>query len=140
MAETVGLASGLLALTVFAFKSGTKLYETIQTFQSRPRQVRELLTELAGLNAVLQRLSHTAGIDVDVDLSALKVTLEQCRHACGDFESELLKYSSRPGGDRASFRDWARFTYRGSDGVDAFRQQLIGYKATVTVALSFANL
>src|SRR4051794_21132764 len=135
MAEAVGLASGLLALSVFAFKSGTKLYEKIKAFQSLPRQARELLTELGELNAVLLSLSQTAGIDVDVDFSALEVTLEQCRRAFGDFEGELLKYSSRSGGDSASFRDWARFTYRGSDGVGAFRQQLIGYKSTISVAL-----
>ena len=140
MAEPVGLASGLLAFTVFAFKSGTKLYETIQSLQPHPRQVRELLAELAALNAVLQKLSQTAGINVDMDLSALKVTLEQCSHACDDFEGELLKYSARSGRDRTSFRDWARFTYKGGGSVDAFRQQLIGYKATIIVALSVATL
>ncbi|SPO04676.1 uncharacterized protein DNG_07361 [Cephalotrichum gorgonifer] len=139
MAEAVGLASGLLALTVFAFKSGTKLYATIDSFQSRPRKVRELLMELAALNTVLQRLSVTTGIDGDVDLSALKATLKQCRRACDDFEGEL-KRSAQSEGDRASLRDWARFTYKGSDSIEAFKQQLIGYKATITVALSFANL
>jgi hypothetical protein len=42
--------------------------------------------------------------------------------------------------DRTSFRDWARFKYSGCDSIDGFRQQLIGYKATINVALSFANL
>lgn len=140
MAEPVGFASGLLALTVFAYKSSTKVYETIQNFKSHPQKVRELQTELNALNGVLKRLSEIAGIDVDVDLSALEVTLEQCRHSCEDFEGELLKYRSRSGDDRASFRDWAKFAYRGSDGIDAFRTQLSGYKATINVALSFANL
>jgi hypothetical protein len=140
MAEPIGVASGLLALAAFAFKSSSKLYQTIQTFTSHPRQVRELLAELTALSAVLQKLSQLFGTDVDVDLSALRLTLEQCDRACTDFESELVKYSSRCTEDRTSFRDWARFKYSGCDSIDGFRQQLIGYKATINVALSFANL
>lgn len=139
MADAIGAASGLLALVVFAYKSGTKLYDTIQGFKSLPRLARELLTDLAGLNAVLQRL-EAAGIDVDVDLSALEATLIQCRHACEEFEAELVKYSSRSDGGRSSFRDWARFTYKGGEGVEDFKKKLFGYKATITVALSVANL
>lgn len=132
--------SGLLFITVSAIKSSSKLYDTIQTFKVHPREVRELLTELDGLNGVLQTLSQTAGIDVDVDISGLKETLRQFSRACEDFEGELLKYSSRSGGDRASFREWASFRYLGSDGIEAFRQLLISYKGTISVAISFANL
>jgi len=140
MAEAIGFASGLLALSTFAFKSSTKLCKTIQSFSSHPRQVRELLTELGGLVAVLQKLSQLSSIELDVDLTALGMALEQCHEACQDFESELVRYSSRCTGDRTDFRDWAKFKFRGSDSIDGFRQQLVGYKATISIALGFANL
>jgi hypothetical protein len=136
MAEPIGVASGLLALEAFAFKSSSKLYETIQTFSSHPRQVRELLAELSALSVVLQKLSQLFSTDVDVDLSALRLTLEQCDRACTDFESELVKYSSRCTEDRTSFRDWTRFKHSGCDSIDGFRQQLIGYKATINMEIS----
>lgn len=140
MAEPVGLASGILALSVFAFKSGSKLYNTIKTFHLLPRQVRELLTELSELTSVLQKLSETGDLRLDVDLTALRLTLEQCRRACDDVETELLGYCSRSGVDRASFRDWIKLNFSGGGGIEGFRQQLIGYKSTITVAVSFANL
>ncbi|KAI1839518.1 hypothetical protein JX266_014271 [Neoarthrinium moseri] len=140
MAEAIGLVSGVLTLTVFAFKSGIKLHSTIEGFRNQPRQVRELLTELAGLVSVLQKLSETGDLGLDIDLTALRLTLEQCRRSCDDVETELLAYCSQSRVDRASFRDWAKLKCSGGDGIEGFRQQLIGYKSTITVALSFANL
>ncbi|KAI1865939.1 uncharacterized protein JN550_007917 [Neoarthrinium moseri] len=140
MAEPVGLASGVLALAGFAFKAGIKLRDTIQEFQNQPRQVRELLTELAGLVLVLQKLSKISDLGLDVDITALRLTLEQCKRSCDEVEAELLTYCSRSVLDRTSFRDWAKLRCSGGDGIEGFRQQLIGYKSTITVALSFANL
>ena len=62
MAEVIGTASGLLAFVALAHKSGTKLYETIQSYKSLPRVARELLTDVAGLNEVLLELK-AAGMD-----------------------------------------------------------------------------
>ncbi|EXA30551.1 hypothetical protein FOVG_18080 [Fusarium oxysporum f. sp. pisi HDV247] len=140
MAEVIGLVSGLLTLATFAHKSVTKVQEAVQSFRCLPRQLRELLSELAELSTVLQDLSQAPRGDVEVDLSALKITLEQCSRSCEEFERELRACSSRSGQDRTSFRDWAKLTYRGGDGIEGFRQQLIGYKSTIVVALSFANL
>ncbi|KAF4447926.1 putative pathogenicity protein CRX2 [Fusarium austroafricanum] len=140
MAEVIGLLSGLLTLAGFAHKSVIKVKETVESFRSLPRQLRDLLSELADLSTVLQELCQAPQGDVAVDLSALKVTLEQCSRSCGEFERELKAFSSRSSPDRASFKDWAKLKYRGGDGIEGFRQQLIGYKSTIAVALSFANL
>ncbi|KAH7304102.1 hypothetical protein B0I35DRAFT_363814 [Stachybotrys elegans] len=140
MAEVIGVTSGIVALATFAFKSGSKLRDEIQSFKTLPRQVRELLTELSGLTLVLQRLSETGDLGLDVDLAAVRLTLEQCKQACDDVTTELRTYYSQSGLDRASFRDWLKLKCSGGDGIEGFRQQLIGYKSTITVALSFANL
>ncbi|RKK08382.1 hypothetical protein BFJ68_g16683 [Fusarium oxysporum] len=140
MAELIGLVSGLLTLATFAHQSVTKVQEAVQSFQSLPRQLRELLSELTELGTVLQDLCQAPGGDIEVDLSALKTTLEQCCQSCAEFEQELRACSSRSSQDRASFRDWAKLTYRGGNGIEGFRQQLIGYKSTIIVVLSFANL
>ncbi|KAI1840256.1 hypothetical protein JX266_013537 [Neoarthrinium moseri] len=140
MAEAIGLASGVLALAVLAVKSGAILHDTIQEFRSHPRQARELVTELAGLVSVLQKLSQTGDLSLDVDLTALKLTLEQCKRSYDEVRTELLTYCSRSRADRASFRDLFKLKCSSGDGIEGFRQQLIGYKSTITVTLSFANL
>ncbi|KXJ87491.1 hypothetical protein Micbo1qcDRAFT_236373 [Microdochium bolleyi] len=140
MAEAVGLISGVLTLAVYALKSCRQLSKTIQEFPVLPRQVRELLGELAALDAVLRDLSNNSNINLKVDLTALELALEQCRRSCDDVGAELQKYCTRSTESRTSFRDWAKLKCSSGDGIDGFRQQLIGYKTTVAVAVAFATL
>lgn len=139
MAEPVGLASGLLTLAIFAFQSSVTLYNTIKDFQSHPKRVRDLLEELEALSGVLGPLLETVESTTEVDLSPLELPLLRCGNACKDFEQELRKCSSRSGGDRRSFRDWAKLKYMGDD-IDGFRNLLAGYKATINIALTDASL
>ncbi|EEY24043.1 hypothetical protein HYQ46_003107 [Verticillium longisporum] len=125
MAEIVGLSSGVLALAASALKSSAKLYETIKDIRSHPHQVRELLTELASLNLVLRKLSETGDLQLDVDLTALTLTLTQCRQSCDEVEAQLLDSCSRSSPDRTSFRDWAKLKFNGSDAhLDHIQQKL----------------
>jgi hypothetical protein len=139
MAEPIGVASGLLTLATFAFQSSVTLYKTVQSFQFHPKRVRDLEEELEALSGVLGSLTETVSATTDVDLSALDLPLQRCGNACKEFEQEIMKYSSRSGGSRASFRDWAKLRYMGDD-IDGFRQLLAGYKSTINIALTDANL
>jgi hypothetical protein len=139
MAETVGLASGLLALATFAFQSSITLFNIVQSFQSHPKRVRDLLEELEALSGVLGPLTETISATTDVDLSALGLPLLRCGKSCKEFEQEIMKCSSRSGSTRTSFRDWARIRYMGED-MDGFRRLLAGYKLTINIALTDANL
>ena len=139
MAEPISLAAGLLALATFAFKSSIALHNTIQGIKSHPSRIRELNTELEALSGVLDSLTQTISGTTDIDLTALTLPLLRCGNACKDFEQEILKCSSRSGGNRTSFRDWAKLQYMGED-VDGFRRMLAGYKSTITIALADANL
>ncbi|KAK6844043.1 hypothetical protein PG987_004903 [Apiospora arundinis] len=137
MAETIGLASGLLALATFALKSSVALSTTIRDYQHHPKRVRELIEELDALSDVLRLLTDTTA--TDIDLSFLAIPLRQCDSACREFEAELKSCSSRSGSDRTSFRDWMKLRYMGDD-IDEFRQMLGGYKSTISIALNIANL
>ena len=139
MAEPVSLASGLLALATFAFHSSITLYNTIQSFQSHPKRVRDLTEELEALSGVLSALNETVSATTDVDLSILDLPLLRCGNACKEFGQELLKCLTRSAGNRTSFRDWAKLKYMGDD-VDGFRRLLAGYKLTISIALTDANL
>ncbi|KAG8168664.1 hypothetical protein KVR01_001413 [Diaporthe batatas] len=139
MAETVGLASGLLALASFAFESSVSLFNTIQSYRNHPKRVRDLAQEAKALSEVLSLLADTINATAELDLSALELPLRRCGEACKEFEHELMKCSSRSGDDRTSFRDWAKLQYMG-DGIDEFTQLLAGYKSTINIALTDANL
>src|SRR4051812_30818169 len=99
MAEPISLASGLLTLLTFSCNSSLALYKTIQSFQNHPKRVRDLTEELDALIVVLQSLTDTLGSTTNVELSSLELPLLRCGKACGEFEEELLKCSSRSGGN-----------------------------------------
>ncbi|KAH3996966.1 hypothetical protein HBH98_053670 [Parastagonospora nodorum] len=124
MAEPISLASGLLALVIFAHKSCVTLYTTIQSFKLIPNT----------LIGVLESLVETVKSDKDVDLSSLNLPMQRCGNACNEFLQELQTCCSRSGGDRTSFRDWAKLRYIG-DNIDDFKDSLAAYKSTITIAL-----
>ena len=139
MAESIGLASGLLTLATFAFNSSIALHEAVTSFRSHQKRVRDLIDELEALTSVLGPLIETVDAITDIDLSALDLPLLRCGKACEEFQKEISKCLSRSGGSRTSFRDWAKLRYMGDD-IDGFRRLLAGYKSTINIALTDANL
>ena len=138
MADPVSMASGVLTLVVFAFQSSKILYQTVSSFQSNMRTVRELKEELEALDVVLKSLQETAA-STNADLSALGLPLRQCGKACIDFEAIIVQCTAHSGGPRTSFRDWAKLKYMGEDIV-GFKNMLAGYKSTIIIALGDANM
>ncbi|RYO89146.1 hypothetical protein DL764_008618 [Monosporascus ibericus] len=139
MAEAISLSSGLVALVAFALKSSSVLYHTVDSYRSHPKNVRDLQEELEALAKVLQALSETVEQSKAIDFTALKLPLFRCGNACKEFDEVIAKCSSRSGGSKTSFRDWAKLKYMG-DGIDEFRRMLAGYKSTINIALADANL
>ncbi|KAL5043255.1 hypothetical protein BDW71DRAFT_188258 [Aspergillus fruticulosus] len=139
MAETISLASGLVALASFAFQSTISLYDMVKSFRSHPTRVRDLLQELEALSGVLGPLVDRVRATSDPDLSALSLPLLRCGNACKEFQQEITKCASRSSATRTSFRDWAKLKYMGDD-IDGFRRVLSAYKLTINIALTDANL
>ncbi|KAM5342224.1 hypothetical protein ACJ41O_015255 [Fusarium nematophilum] len=139
MAEPIGVASGLVAFAAVALKASFVLIETIRSFGHQPKQVRDLIEELETLGGVLSTLTETIDASTTVDLSALELPLKRCGNACTEFRQEILNCLSRSGGDRSSFRDWVKLRYMGDD-INSFNQLLAGYKSTINIALTDANL
>jgi hypothetical protein len=113
MADPLSTAAGVLALAVFALQSSRVLYQTVASFQSSQRTVRQLKEELEALSGALE--------------------------ACEDFEALITKCTAHSGGSKTSFRDWAKLRYMGDD-IDGFKNMLVGYKSTIMIALGDANM
>jgi STAND-like protein len=138
MAEVIGIASSLLTLAGFALQSSQVLIQTLHSFQSSKKHVRELKAELEALVSVLESVQELCK-DTDVDFSPLKYPVSECGKACKEFEEYITKYTPRSDQDRRSFRDWANLTLRG-DTIEGFKDKLAANKATITIALADANL
>ncbi|PVH71501.1 hypothetical protein DL98DRAFT_553643 [Cadophora sp. DSE1049] len=76
------------------------------------------------IGSVIFSLTETVSAAPDVDLSALDLPLLRCGNACKEFGQEIMSCSSR---------------YMGGN-IDGFRQLLAGYKSTIVIALTNANL
>jgi hypothetical protein len=138
MAEAIGIASGVVALTTFAFQSSQTLVQLINSFQTHGRNVQNLKNELTALTGVLSSLQETVKQNA-VDLSALKLPLLHCGKACDEFGVAIEKCSSRTKGSRTSFRDWVKLSYMGKD-INSFTDLVAGYKSTIAIALGDANM
>jgi hypothetical protein len=139
MAEAIGVASGLVAWATFALDSCISLYEMVKSIQCHPKRVRDLLEELEILRAVLGPLIEIAQSTNQEDFLELDLPLKRCGNACKEFQLEITKCLSHSGGNRSNFRDWAKIRYIGND-IDGFRRLLAGYKLTINIALTDANL
>jgi hypothetical protein len=142
MADPISVTSGLLTLVTFGLKASTSLYQTIKSYNSHQRNVRELREELEALTSVLGSLNQAvadADADADANFAALTIPLLRCGNACNDFKAIIVKSAERTDDSRTSFRDWARLKYMGDD-IAGFKNMLGGYKATIMIALCNANL
>ncbi|KAK6357112.1 hypothetical protein TWF718_001438 [Orbilia javanica] len=137
MADPISLASGILTFVAFALHASRRLYETIDSFKSNKRVVRELGEELLALQGVLVSLQDTVNSS-NTDLKALELPLHRCGKACEEFDKIIAKCTSNSGGVRA-IRDWAKVQYMGND-ITGLRVLLAGYKSTITIAICDVNM
>ncbi|KAE8136801.1 hypothetical protein BDV38DRAFT_283738 [Aspergillus pseudotamarii] len=138
MAEAVGAASAITTFVTLALQAAILLDQTIKSFQSRDKIIRELRNELQELQGVLQALDELIR-KFDVDLQVLQLPLKRCGNACSEFNKLIAGYTRHSTEERVSKRDWFKIRYMGED-ISGFKDMLAGYKSTVTIALAYANL
>lgn len=129
------MASGVLTLAAFTFKSSVALYQTVQNIRHHPDTVQDLQHELEALQGALRSITETVGAMAEADFSALNLPLKRCSTACHEFEQKLLSSVSRSGSALEIFRGWAKLRYLGDD-VDSFRRMLAGYKSIILIAIT----
>ena len=138
MADPVSVISSVLAITTFGLEATSSLLKLIQEFRRAPSTVRQLKNELDALNSVLQSLSESVD-ETDPTFSALKLPLFHCAKACREFESILSRNAGNSDGGKAMFQEWAKLKFRGND-INGFKEEIAGYKSTISIALCSVNL
>lgn len=138
MAEAIGVASAIITFVTVALEATILLSQTVNSFQSREKSIRELREVLKDLQEVLQTL-HELIDNLDIDLTVLERPLKRCASACTDFNTLVNKCTLNSSEERFSKRDWLKIRYMGKD-ISGFKDMLAGYKSTITIALAYANL
>ncbi|KAH8688862.1 hypothetical protein BGW36DRAFT_352992 [Talaromyces proteolyticus] len=137
MADPLSVTASVVALAGFAFQTSKSLYQAVESFKSSKRAIRELRDEVESLTGVLETLTQIA-VEYEDQLKSLKLPLLRCGKACREFEETINKCVAHAGGQRTSFRDWARLQYMGGDIAD-LKTTLAGYKSTINVAIGGAT-
>ncbi|KAG4275401.1 hypothetical protein FPRO04_14387 [Fusarium proliferatum] len=139
MADGLSVASSVVALVAFAFKTSTTLYTTIRGFQSQDKNARALKNELADVRGVLQSLAETVDNNGDLDFGALKLPLLRCGKTCEEYGDLIARCTKHSSSSRPGLRDWISQQYLKGDITD-IREMLAGYKSTINIALASANM
>ncbi|KAL2058793.1 hypothetical protein ABVK25_000084 [Lepraria finkii] len=134
MAEAVGLASGLLALTVAAYKTSKSLYEAVSSFQSHRKTIKDIQADSKSLITVLGKIHEQIQSPHDVErLEPLRQPLNCCKTACQEMHEMLDACTIHGTDDRNSVRDWLSMRYREKSFKD-MKQRLLSYKSTLSIA------
>jgi hypothetical protein len=131
MAEAVGLASGV---------SSKSLYEAISSFKSQRKTVKDILTNLESLVAVLSSIREQAQRSSEVArLEPLREPLNCCATTCQEILEMLDTCRAHSKEGRDTVRDWLNMRYKEKTFEDV-RKRLVSYKSTLTIAFESINM
>lgn len=133
MAEAVGLASGLLALTVAAYKASKSLHNAVSDFQSQRKTIRDIRADSRSLVAALEMIQEMVQTSHDSErLEPLRQPLNCCMTACQEMHEMLDACTIHSTDDRNHVRDWLNMRYHGKSFED-IQQRLCSHKSTLEI-------
>ncbi|KAL8696017.1 MAG: hypothetical protein Q9201_007864 [Fulgogasparrea decipioides] len=134
MAEVIGLASGLLTLTVAAYKTSKSLYETVSSLQSQRKTIKDIQADLNSLVTVLEKVhEHIQSSHNIKRLEPLRQPVDCCMTTYQEMH-EMLDACIIHGTDsRNSVRDWLGMRCHEKSFED-LKQRLFSYKSTLSIA------
>ncbi|KAJ8098776.1 hypothetical protein POJ06DRAFT_269856 [Lipomyces tetrasporus] len=74
-----------------------------------------------------------------VSMEFLKQPLNRCRDACTDFNALITESTEHSTDEQVSIGDWLKLRYMVED-ITGVKNMLAGYKATISIALAYANM
>jgi hypothetical protein len=140
MAEAIGAASSILALTIFAYNTSKSLYEAVSSFRSQRRTIQDVQTDLGSLVAVLGLIREQAqGSEDDTKFEPLRQPVQCCTTTCQDMQEMLNECTKHAKDGRDSIRDWLNMQYHEKSFQD-MKQRLASYKSTLSIAFASINM
>jgi chromosome segregation ATPase len=138
MVDPLGTASGVLALTIFAFNATVSLYQALNSFQNITKAIIDLKKELQDLEKVLTFLQQALSNNLD-ELLLLESVLSRCGQKCENFQTLVAECTQNSSASRTSLRDWAKLKFKQNE-ITELRDVLSRDKLTISVAVCGINL
>jgi hypothetical protein len=133
MAELVGAASAFLSLALFAYETSKSLYETVSSFRSQPKTIRDLLCELKSLVSIIESVQNLSQDSREIArLEPLRQPLECCSVTCQELQDMLNTCTKHSQDGRNSVRDWINMRYH-EKSFEEMKQRLASYKSTLSI-------
>jgi hypothetical protein len=140
MAEVIGLASGLLTLTIFAYDTSKSLYEAVSSFKSQRKTIKDFQADLSSLVAALEKIREQIQLSQEIErLEPLRKPLYHCATTSGEMREMLDACTTHSREGRDSVRDWLNMRYHEKSFED-LKQRLASYKSTLCIAFELINL
>jgi len=140
MAEAVGLASGLLTLTIFAYDTSKSLYEAVSSFKSQRKTIKDVLADLDSLVTVLENINKQAQRSQEVErLEPLREPLNCCTTTCHEMHEMLDACTTHSKEGRDSVRDWLNMRYHEKSFED-MKKRLASFKSTLSIVFESINM
>lgn len=137
--EAVGAAASILALAVFAYDTSKTLYETVASFKSHRKTVKEVQADLGSLTAVLDSIRGQIQQSTDTTrFEPLRKPLSCCATVCHEMQEMLRMCTAHSRPDHDSVRDWLSMQYREKSFEDV-KKRLASYKSTLCIAFALVN-
>ena len=140
MAEAVGLASGLLTLTIFAYDTSKSLYEAVSSFKSQRKTIKDVLADLDSLVTVLENINKQAQRSQEVErLEPLREPLNCCTTTCHEMHEMLDACTTHSKEGRDSVRNWLNMRYHEKSFED-MKKRLASFKSTLSIVFESINM
>lgn len=140
MAEVIGLASGLLTLTIFASETSKSLYEAVSSFKSQRKTIIDVQVDLKSLVDILGKITEQAQLPREVErLEHLRNQVNCCTVTCQEMHKMLEQATrhSKEGSD--SVRVWLSMRYHEKSFED-MKNRLASYKSTLAIAFQLIDM
>jgi len=140
MDEGIGVASGLLALVIFAYSTSKSLYEAVSSFKSQRKAIKDVLADLEALVTVLDKIREQAQRPRRLErLEPLRNSVDCCTTTCQEMREMLDACTAHSKDGQASVRDWLSMQYHEKSFED-IKKRLSSYKSTLCISFSVVNM
>jgi Fungal N-terminal domain of STAND proteins len=148
MADPLSITAGVVGITSAALHSLKELLNSIDAIKKAPSVIANIKEDLKSVEAVLCSLDKALKAK-DLLPEALKPLIQDvqvecavtnCLRACNTFNTTLSHWMRHSSESKTFWWDQVRAGYFGEAKVQTFTRQLAACKATVSIALSTANL
>lgn len=140
MAAELGATASILAITLFAFNTSKSFHDVVCSFNSRRKEVKDILTDLNSLVLVLESIhQHIQSLRNDTGFEPLREPLNCCTAVCQEMQNMLQECTKHTSDNNASIRDWLSMRFHEKSFSD-MRQKLGCYKSTLTITFASVTL